>query len=89
MSSIISDSEISRPSTYCLHTKSRRGDISVSLCFNWSRREESNPRQADYKSAALPTELRRRWIGDSILLCRMWQRFHNQSRCARFQEKLV
>ena len=25
---------------------------------NWSWREESNPRPADYKSAALPTELR-------------------------------
>jgi hypothetical protein len=24
----------------------------------WSWREESNPRPADYKSAALPTELR-------------------------------
>ena len=29
------------------------------LFCSWSRREESNPRQADYKSAALPTELRR------------------------------
>ena len=27
---------------------------------NWSWREESNPRPADYKSAALPTELRQR-----------------------------
>jgi hypothetical protein len=26
----------------------------------WSWREESNPRPADYKSAALPTELRQR-----------------------------
>ena len=28
----------------------------------WSWREESNPRPADYKSAALPTELRQ--LGD-------------------------
>ena len=28
--------------------------------INWSWREESNPRPADYKSAALPTELRQR-----------------------------
>ena len=26
--------------------------------YEWSWREESNPRPADYKSAALPTELR-------------------------------
>ncbi len=31
--------------------------------FYWSRREDSNPRPADYKSAALPTELRRRLAG--------------------------
>ena len=29
----------------------------------WSWREESNPRPADYKSAALPTELRQRSVG--------------------------
>jgi hypothetical protein len=28
------------------------------LLYLWSWREESNPRPADYKSAALPTELR-------------------------------
>ena len=33
----------------------------------WSRREESNPRQADYKSAALPAELRR--PGNSYIRC--------------------
>lgn len=39
---------------------------------NWSWREESNPRPADYKSAALPTELRqlfdhrRLWRRNSI-----------------------
>ena len=32
--------------------------ISVRNNGNWSWREESNPRPADYKSAALPTELR-------------------------------
>ena len=30
------------------------------LRIYWSRREDLNPRPADYKSAALPTELRRR-----------------------------
>ena len=30
----------------------------------WSWREESNPRPADYKSAALPTELRQ--LGDNL-----------------------
>ena len=29
----------------------------------WSWREESNPRPADYKSAALPTELRQLDVG--------------------------
>jgi hypothetical protein len=30
----------------------------------WSRRQESNPRQPNYKSGALPTELRRlKWKG--------------------------
>ena len=29
------------------------------LCCGWSRRLESNPQPADYKSAALPIELRR------------------------------
>jgi hypothetical protein len=30
----------------------------ILLLYIWSWREESNPRPADYKSAALPTELR-------------------------------
>ena len=30
----------------------------ITYCFYWSWREELNPRPADYKSAALPTELR-------------------------------
>ena len=31
--------------------------------WKWSWREESNPRPADYKSAALPTELRQLDVG--------------------------
>ena len=33
-----------------------RNEMSGGFCWSW--REESNPRPADYKSAALPTELR-------------------------------
>jgi hypothetical protein len=32
--------------------------IFMLVTLSWSWREESNPRPADYKSAALPTELR-------------------------------
>ena len=41
----------------CLNARKTRvlGEIQGK---NWSWREESNPRPADYKSAALPTELR-------------------------------
>ena len=35
-------------------------DLLVSYCFIWSWRTDSNRRPADYKSAALPTELRQR-----------------------------
>ena len=34
--------------------------------FRWSWREESNPQPADYKSAALPIELRQRDYLSSI-----------------------
>ena len=34
------------------------GIFKLLASVKWSRREESNPRPADYKSAALPTELR-------------------------------
>ena len=33
-------------------------NLAIPLCI-WSRRTDSNPRPADYKSAALPTELHR------------------------------
>ena len=33
-------------------------EVEQKLRGKWSWREESNPRPADYKSAALPTELR-------------------------------
>ena len=36
----------------------KQGSIGQKYGKNWSWREESNPRPADYKSAALPTELR-------------------------------
>src|SRR5690606_8557190 len=55
--------------------------------LNWSWREESNPRPADYKSAALPTELRQQlfssipnrsrhihWVGRSL-----WRRDSSES----------
>jgi hypothetical protein len=38
--------------------------LSVVTC--WSRRGDLNPRPADYESAALPTELRRRLGGVTI-----------------------
>ena len=38
----------------------RLGGLDSKLLIYWSRREDLNPRPADYKSAALPTELRRR-----------------------------
>ena len=31
----------------------------IKACFEWSRRRDLNPRPSDYKSDALPTELRR------------------------------
>ena len=37
----------------------------------WSWREESNPRPADYKSAALPTELRQQRVGHGAETCPM------------------
>ena len=38
--------------------KKEISDFRKFLYLSWSWREESNPRPADYKSAALPTELR-------------------------------
>jgi hypothetical protein len=36
--------------------------------LNWSRRWDSNPQPADYKSAALPIELRRHFSTAEIIL---------------------
>ncbi len=33
-------------------------NVLIELWWKWSHRRDSNPRQADYKSATLPTELR-------------------------------
>ena len=46
---------------YLVRTEKKKDlqDFFVSLCIYWSRRWDSNPQPADYKSAALPVELRR------------------------------
>ena len=55
-------SGVTGPVPYKFPIKSRalRWGKSVTGCFNWSRRQDLNPRPSDYKSDALPTELRRR-----------------------------
>ena len=47
------------PHEYPMSNKKRLRNFSKPLIY-WSWREDSNPRPADYKSAALPTELRQR-----------------------------
>src|SRR5690554_7202491 len=45
--------------------------------FKWSWREELNPRPADYKSAALPTELRQPFKNTVLL----WRRDSSETLC--------
>lgn len=45
----------------CSKTRKKRHKAAFYF-LNWSRREDLNPRPADYKSAALPTELHRQTI---------------------------
>ena len=47
----------------------------------WSRQTDSNPRPADYKSAALPTELYRRLKQNTLIIARV---FKMSSRIFRF-----
>ena len=49
---------VSTPSWFVLYT-SQTGAQQDHIYFYWCRLEESNPRPTDYKSVALPTELRR------------------------------
>src|SRR3972149_4797440 len=48
------------------HEESRQEGVDLSRPYDWSRRGDLNPRPADYESAALPTELRRRLGGATI-----------------------
>jgi hypothetical protein len=45
------------------------GALQIPLITKWSRRRDLNPRQADYKSATLPTELRRPIVFQRVSTC--------------------
>ena len=60
-----------------------RNEMSGGFCWSW--REESNPRPADYKSAALPTELRQLSAeqAENYSACPVWGAHHPLSEPTR------
>ena len=56
--SIVSDSQSRKLPRKLPREENRHSGFYLTICFIWCWREESNPRPTDYKSVALPTELR-------------------------------
>ena len=56
------------PALSDINSKARNPKQALRIIFIWSRQEESNPRPAVYKTAALPTELCRQCLIASGIL---------------------